>query len=646
MQTAASGAVAGALLLSGLPAMLGPVPGAMAASEFSTAAAAPADSVGYANIPLAEDSEQWALTKTVLDRTPLGPMIDQGLNDQLNGLPLDAFLGGELGVVATSEVAGALAAATAATGGIPGLGTASAGAEAMSAPEKYGLVAVLDARAPDTAYAGISAAIESQASDDGVTVETSEYNGVEIIYAPSASPDQPGMAAASVEDHVLIGASAADFEPVIDTILGDAPSLADSESFATVTGALPAEFLILGYLDSSSMQEVQAAAGTDPLAQFGVSSADLTQARISGFTLAADDLGFRMETVAMNADGSAIPAGADNFQSELLKLTPPTALFFADAMDLSSAGAPVEGGPGALEIMLALGINAGMGMMGGGAAAPAEKLTLDQWVAQQFEQVTMMIGFNPQTDLFRQFTGEYGLWMDVASDPTGMGALFASGVGDAGTVSNALASLAQLIQGATGGSGGTVSTRDVNGSSVNTINMGMGAPAIEFGVVDGAMVIGVGSAVDSFAGGPAESLADNPLFSAAMGALPAEHNGTIYADFSQILPLLQALSASSASDSTAAMLDADPSCANYASPEEAQAAYDAFEPGTEYLDSDFDGQVCEDYFNPVEAPQDTAEMDAGPAFEDLDLSSVKSFLLVGYDQDGMRKSSSLLMIGE
>ena len=38
------------------------------------------------------------------------------------------------------------------------------------------------------------------------------------------------------------------------------------------------------------------------------------------------------------------------------------------------------------------------------------------------------------------------------------------------------------------------------------------------------------------------------------------------------------------------------SCANYASQEEAQAAYDAAEPNTFDLDQDFDGIVCEDFF--------------------------------------------------
>ena len=639
-------ALSATLLLTGLIPALSVTQSARAASSFTTAAAAPADSVGYLNFPLAEDNPQWAAAKTVLDRTPLGPMIDEAIAEQLNGLPLDAFLGGEVGLVATTQVAAALAEASSSVG-LPGASSAAT-AGALTTPENFGVVIVLDARAPDTAFAGISAAISDQASGAGAAVETVEYNGVEITVAPSVEENQPDMVVAQVDDHVLIGFSATDLEPVIDAAQGDAASLADSESFSMITSNLPADFLMLGYTNTVALQDAQAASGQDPLAQFGISTADLTQPRVSGFTIAADDLGFRMETVAMNADGSAIPAGPDNFDSGLAAKTPGTALFFMSAMNLASAGASEEGGPGILEIALALAINGGMGMMNDGAApAAAEPTTLDQWVAQQFEQVTMLIGFNPQTELLQQFTGEYGMWINVGADPSSMGGLFTSGVGDAAAVSNALSSVAQLIQGATGGSGGTVATRDVNGSTVNSINMGMGVPAIEFGVVDGAMVIGVGSAVDLFAGGASDSLADNGQFNEVMGALPVEHNGSLYVDFAQILPVLQALDTSSMGGSSdMAMIDADPTCANYATQEEAQAAYDAFEVGTEYLDSDFDGEVCEDFFNPVaEAPSEPV-VEAGPAFADLDLSSIKAFGLVGYDQDGMRKSSSILVIGE
>ncbi len=59
--------------------------------------------------------------------------------------------------------------------------------------------------------------------------------------------------------------------------------------------------------------------------------------------------------------------------------------------------------------------------------------------------------------------------------------------------------------------------------------------------------------------------------------------------------------------------DASESCANYATQEEAQAAYDAAESGTFDLDQDFDGEVCEDYFAIAETGDGTTEESDGAA---------------------------------
>ena len=72
--------------------------------SFSTAEAAPADSVAYVVMTTDDKSEQWSLMNDLLGRIGVGDALQQQLSQELkdeNGkpLPVDAFLGGEVAVV-------------------------------------------------------------------------------------------------------------------------------------------------------------------------------------------------------------------------------------------------------------------------------------------------------------------------------------------------------------------------------------------------------------------------------------------------------------------------------------------------------------------------------------------------------------------
>jgi hypothetical protein len=93
--------------------------------------------------------------------------------------------------------------------------------------------------------------------------------------------------------------------------------------------------------------------------------------------------------------------------------------------------------------------------------------------------------------------------------------------------------------------------------------------------------------------------------------------------------------------------DASESCADYATQDEAQAAYDAAEVGTFDLDQDFDGEVCEDYFAPAaeEATPEGAEVVAMAT--SIDYSAIKAYASVAYDdENGYHRTSSILYITE
>jgi hypothetical protein len=164
-------------------------------------------------------------------------------------------------------------------------------------------------------------------------------------------------------------------------------------------------------------------------------------------------------------------------------------------------------------------------------------------------------------------------------------------------------------------------------------------------------VIGEGEAISRFEGDPEESLATNPQFQAVMDTLPVEHNGLVYIDLERAIPVLEVASEQSEDFDLGGFdefPDASESCANYASQEEAQTAYDAAESGTFDLDQDFDGEVCEDFFVAETAtPESTDEAsEMADAFADVDYSAIKAFASVTYDDEGMNRSSAIIYISE
>jgi hypothetical protein len=199
-----------------------------------------------------------------------------------------------------------------------------------------------------------------------------------------------------------------------------------------------------------------------------------------------------------------------------------------------------------------------------------------------------------------------------------------------------------------------LTTREIDGGQVYVVDLGDGS-TLEFGVVDDRLVIGTGAAVSRLEGEPEDSLVDNERFQTVTGTLPAERNGLVYIDLERAIPLLE-----TAAEETEDLglptgfeefPDASESCADYASQEEAQAAYDAAESGTFDLDQDFDGEVCEDFFTTSDtsvAVEDDGMLDEDAAefFENIDYSAIQAFAQASYDEDGMARSSAILYIAE
>ncbi|HEX5498186.1 MAG TPA: DUF3352 domain-containing protein, partial [Thermomicrobiales bacterium] len=612
-------------------------PAAEAAS--TTVAAAPADSLAFFEAPLDESAAQWTLAQDLIQRAGFGSALDDSRQDLTDSsgqpLPLDAFLGGEAGIVVSDaaleqavEASGMAGPSMADISELLGTPTATT-APAAEAPAGWALI--LDARAPSTAFAGLSQAVADQASEAGVSVQQSTYQGVPISYAPGNGDDVSGLATARVDAHVLLAQTPADLQPVIDTAKGTAPSIETVAAYTTIRQTLAGDHVLFGFLNGPAAAQAQGAIA-------GAGGALAVETRYTGLTISADQPGFRMETVSVSADGTPLPAGAAPAPPALLGRTPGDALFFLSAQDLAKTG-----------ILDALGAMA-LGTMSAGfgaAATPPPGESPEEFIARQYEGMAALLGFNPQTDLFQQLVGEYGLWVRAQADTSTMSALFVSGVKDPGTVANALAQVTMLIQGNSGGAM-TATTRTVAGSRITTLPGEPGTPPIEYGVIGDQLVVGVGDAIDRFASANGPSLADNAQYQAVMATLPTTFNGSLYLDLTQLVPLAQAseeASSEAASNATgiSAIRDASPDCADYPDQAAAQKAYDALESGTFDLDQDFDGVVCEDFFATPAAVAPVASPAAGTGPE-LASSALKAFALVAYDQDGMRRTSSILYI--
>src|SRR5262245_167874 len=103
-----------------------PVAAQNATVSFSTAEAAPADSVLYCVMTTDDKSEQWRLMNDLLDRVGIGDALEQELTSELkddNGkpLPVDAFLGGEIAAVISQPAIETLAEESMGTGDLEGM---------------------------------------------------------------------------------------------------------------------------------------------------------------------------------------------------------------------------------------------------------------------------------------------------------------------------------------------------------------------------------------------------------------------------------------------------------------------------------------------------------------------------------------------
>ncbi|MGH2533748.1 MAG: DUF3352 domain-containing protein [Thermomicrobiales bacterium] len=619
----------------------GPVVARAQAEGLETASLAPDTALIYMSISLDTEGEQWMQADALLQRLGI-ESIESVMSDPSAGMTpedlaaieeFEVFLGGEIGLVITSLEAAQEAGAELSGGvGMPAVAAAQpvGTPEATDADGSEGFAAIAQPDDVAAAWTVVEEQLQADATETGQTVAEEDYQGVTILsVAGDETTDASGTAVAQVDDSIVLAPAVVDVQAIVDVQLGNTGALADVEQFQELSAAFTEPRLAFIYVNGPAVF-AESMAGADmtgfgDMGQFGEMFANAVNA-YSAATVSAVDAGFRFDTLTMPGEGGELPPMPANFTPTLPEKVPSNTVLLVDGADL--------GATGGLDVLALLFVQ---GMLGiDPAATPVPTASPEAYATSLFEQAAMFLGFNIKTDVIDQLVGEYGLalWGIETLDPTQVNALFVSGVNDPATFNSAVSQISLLIQ---SGAQGQISitTRQIGTDTVNVVDLSAtGTPAtVEYGVVGGEFVLGVNNGITEYTGGTTDPLSANPTYQEALAALPAEHNSVVFVNISQIVPIFETFMGSMTMTSE----DASEKCAEYASQEAAQSAYDE-DPGANWeLDQDFDGSACEDYFaaaSPVAEPVEP------------DLSKLTAFAVVGYQQDDMIGSSGILVIAE
>jgi uncharacterized protein DUF3352 len=683
-ERAARIAVAGTLLVgvmaSALPAaaqgtpMAGGTPLAAGAAP-AAAKAAPADAAAFIVFDTDTNSAQWTQAADLLSRLGLPNATEMwkakaaqhesqgGMGTPPTQAQIDALTGGEIAVAVTSQAAtDAINAAMRQPTGESGAMEESQAMAGMH--DVHGVAAIVQPSDPDVAWDYVQQQFGNMAQQMGAQVAQTQVDGVDVISVspaagatPEASPvamDQSGSmygmdmnrrhggAAARVDDLIVAGSTADDLKPFLDAATGAAPSLATSPELAEVQANLPTqEGLVFGYVNTAGIVD-----GLDPQIKDAIRSMSPVLQDEAAWKVHAGEIGwadangFRIDSIAIGANGY-----------DLSKIAPPNKALTVDQKVpadtlLFLGGYQLPGAWDSLALSLSQVVNQGMAEMGTPTAMPVAtptsvgEMLSPEYIEQQIQQATKALGFNPRDELFGQFQGEYVFALGAPTFGAGgfdLAAIFASELGDPSKVQPSLDKLARLIGSLAikNSTTTTIAERQVGSDHVYSIkDSSMPNLPIEFGIVNGSFVFGVGKGVDNFVGGGTSNLASNAQYQQLMALLPSEHNGVAYLDLKQIVTLVTAFSGMGG----AATRDANAACANFPDQAAAQAAYDADPMTNMDLDQNFNGQACEDFFA-------AASPEATPMAATGGLSNLLAVGEVQFVRNGMIGSSAIILVG-
>jgi len=612
------------LLLAGFfasnVAMLAP-----ASAQAASAAAdyIPATALFSAEFELDAESDQVAKGAELLERANLSALLEgEDLEELESGLfALSLFATGEAAVFLTELPVDEDLTLDDVTSDAADVTMDPESALGGDVPQGWAVVLV-----PEDAAASFELYSSVVFQDETIEIEESEYNGYTIMTQAPVDEFSQGASIALVDDAIAIASVPEDLETVIDTATGDNEALSANNSYLDVRGALETDVLNFGYVNGPALLDALVAQDPEVTASL---PEDLTVSLGShqGYVFWADDPGFRLDTIALPAEGSDVPE-ASAFEPAFTQNVPDSSLVYIGGSNLGQSPSL-----NALALLFAQEIVSGDALTGATPVVDAEAQA-----EEIFAEAEGLLGFNLKTDLLDQLVGEWAMAGSVANitdlEPT-ISAVFVTEIDDDETVTGVVETITNLIVSQSDDTF-TLTSRQVNGSDVTVVDMSeSGTPLVlEFGVIDEGLVIGVNEGIDDFVSAQSNALADDQTFTDTFAELPTEVTSISYLSVQNLLPLVEDAIALSSSSST---LDADPACGEFDTQADAQAAYDEDDFENFNLDLDYDGEACEDFFS-------GATPEAGvPGIGEINILSVGS---VTFNDGETVGSSTIILIGE
>jgi hypothetical protein len=535
------------------------------------AAVAPESTVFFEAIDLNTEGRQWQQADELLGRAGLPNALDLVRSQLLSesagtggftAADLDALLGGQMAFIVEPSAVKRLISMHMAQHGMTATATESMAAtpEVGVGGEAVGLAAVLKPGDPDAAWAYAQRQVNAYADQLGVEVQSSNEGQTELIWTEgkstgdnnaSASDDpydeffahqgKGAFAAGRDGDYIIAAMTPADVTSISDVIDGKTPSLADSDAAKDVASRLPAEALSFVYIDLESVFKSIDPQVLDALQSFMPAGAPREAwGGHVGFAVSADQPGFRFDSIA------TFPQGVD-LSKILVENNPAVAAEAEKAPEgtfLFEAGVLPPNALTGLAYTFSQAINGTMAKdhMGKG---PMAMLPTPEEIKTEVSQAAQTLGFNPASDLFDLLGGNFIAFVSFpqfGAQGMGLNGVAAIDTTDATKLSETMGKAADWI--GKNVPDAKVTQRTIGGDTVYVLGSPemQSAPAIEFGVVGGRAVVGIGKGIDELQSAPTSSLADSEQFQTVMKTLPSENYQIAYLDLGQVISMAMMMS--------------------------------------------------------------------------------------------------------
>jgi hypothetical protein len=624
-----------ALLGGASPIAFAPYATAQAdAQPIATADVVPEDALIYVTTYLDAESSQYLQAQNLLNRAGYAGSVDDVIagvfslfGDTVGTMrDLTALSGSEIGLAITDlDLVSSLPVDDFLAGG-------EIGDDFFDFEADAGSGAVMIVRPDDLAVALEWIQLQRQASQARglAQIEETEYNNVSIFTQPGDSfSESTGYSYAFTNGYLLLAAAAFELHPFIDVVQGQAAPLSQSDDFQEVLAALPGDRLAFGYWDGSGFASALGDIGSG-FGLPGLGTDGTTNTLATGSIIVAEQAGFRFEGVELPVEGTEREAAGEAADLTFSERIPDSSALMVNGFDVGSSLALQT-----LAQTLAGFIGMAVDLQPGEAATPG---AVD--LESQYLLLSLLLGFHIQDDFLAQLSGEYGFALTNIdlNDPTQIEALLVSEVQDPERVGLAIGNLSPLLTSI--GAGVSVTSRLIDGDTVTTVGVpldGLAAVTVEYGVVEQELLVGVGEAIDAYLDGPTSSLAADPGYQQALSLLPDEYDGVFFVNVSTLMEVAQEGGDLADAIGVGGLVAEDSRCAEFASAEEAQAAYDEDPIANFDLDPNFDGQACEEYFS---------EQTGGFATPVAAYDRLGDFALVSHKDNGLARTSGILVIEE